>query len=80
MVFKAFDYPADLEPYPMHWSKTHDVLAFGHSNLINHAETSNVYIRNDYKNNIKRVYAIRDLKKGEELFVNYECHLSFNPI
>lgn len=50
--------------------KDEEVIVFGLCSIYNHSDNNNIYHDQDGKGNM--VYtAIRDIKKGEELYVNY---------
>ena len=50
--------------------KDEEVIVFGLCSLYNHSDNNNIYHDQDGKGNM--VYkAVRDIKKGEELYVNY---------
>ena len=67
--------------WSMWWTNKEDCLALGYINLLNHSEKyPNVCITNDYRNKMKRLYADRDIVKGEELLISYACELDFKPV
>ena len=45
-------------------------IALGYGSLYNHSDTPNIAWV-DWVDNVKIFYALRDIKKGEELFFNY---------
>lgn len=50
--------------------KDEEVIVFGLCSIYNHSDNYNVY--HDQDNNNNMIYtAVRDIKKGEELYVNY---------
>jgi hypothetical protein len=69
-----------LDVYPMGWSKKNDCIAFGVINLLNHSKNSNITLKRDKKNHLIRAYAKGNIKKGEELTINYICKLWFKPL
>lgn len=69
-----------LDMYPMYWTKSMDCIAFGFINLLSHSESSNVYLKRDRKNKLIYAYALKDIEKGHELTIHYECELWFSPI
>jgi hypothetical protein len=69
-----------LDVYPMFWDKNHDCIAFGYINLLNHDSDSNIRLEQDKKNLLFKAFAKRNIKKGEELTINYRCKLWFSEI
>lgn len=67
----------NINDWSMFYSKTHDCIALGNINLLNHSKDSNVYINTNYKNKTKYMYARRFIKAGEELVVDYDVPLWF---
>jgi len=70
----------DLDTHRMAWNKSQDCIALGHINLLNHSENPNVYIKKDFKIKRMSMFALRNIKAGEELTIHYECDLWFEPI
>jgi len=64
----------------MEWNDYENAIALGHINLLNHSDDPNCMIRNDYEFMHKSLYALRDIKEGEELTVKYKCKLWFKPV
>lgn len=75
-----YNYPPEIDNMRMSWNETHDVIALGITNLLNHSPNSNVTIFDDFKNRTKSVIAKRDIEEGEELTINYECDLWFDVV
>lgn len=46
-------------------------LALGLGSLFNHSKNRNITYKNDLKNKTINFIATRDIKKGEQLFINY---------
>lgn len=59
-----------LENYPFSWEGVKTCIALGYGSLYNHSDTPNIAWV-DWVDNVKIFYALRDIKKGEELFFNY---------
>ena len=58
--------------YVFDWSKNRIALALGLLSLVNHSSKKpNVNTKQNYKNNTIKMYAKRDIKKGEQLFLDY---------
>ena len=53
-------------------------LAGGFIMFYNHSSFSNVRLENDYSDMTITVFALRDIKKGEELVWNYDCEIWFD--
>lgn len=64
-------YQTKLKNYYFEWTKTHDAIVLGYGSLINHSFTPNAAYRWDFRNNSMAYFAIRDIKKQEEVFINY---------
>ena len=62
----------DLSCYVFDWSKNRIALALGIISLVNHSsKKDNVDTKQNYKNNTIKLFAIKDIKKGEQLFLDY---------
>ncbi|HKH63655.1 MAG TPA: SET domain-containing protein [Flavitalea sp.] len=62
-----------LHDYIFEWGgkKKQCCMALGWVSLYNHSYKSNCEYGMDYKNELIQIITVRDLKKGEELFINY---------
>lgn len=60
-----------LGDYYFEWSKDDFALALGHGSLYNHATDSNADYEIDIASQAIRFKALRSIKKGQEIFVNY---------
>ena len=62
-----------LHDYIFEWGgkKKQCCMALGWVPLYNHSYTSNCEYEMDYKSELIQIITMRDLKKGEELFINY---------
>jgi len=69
----------DLDTHRMAWTKSQDCIALGHINLLNHSNKPNAYIKRDFKNKRMTLCAKTDINSGDELTINYECDLWFEP-
>ena len=60
-----------LNRYTFEWTKTHSALVLGYRSLYNHSYMPNV--RYHFVYTTKEIFfrALRHIKEGEELFVNY---------
>lgn len=59
-----------LENYPFSWKERETCIVLGYGSLYNHSDTPNIdWV--DYPDHLKVFFALRDIKKGEELFFNY---------
>ncbi len=48
-------------------------IALGYLSLYNHAYQANCDYEMDYDSNLMRIKTVVDIKKGEELFINYNA-------
>lgn len=62
-----------LYDYIFEWGdeKDHCIMALGYVPMYNHSYQSNCEYEMDYENDLIRIRAVRDIEKGEELFINY---------
>ena len=60
-----------LECYFFDWNKQYDALVFGYGSMINHSNNPNAKYHRDYKNKTLIISAIKEIKSGEEVLVNY---------
>jgi SET domain-containing protein len=60
-----------LNRYTFEWTKSHSALVLGYGSLYNHSYSPNV--RYHFVYTTKEIFfrALRHIKEGEELFVNY---------
>jgi SET domain-containing protein len=65
-----------LSAYWYGWGKTYErgCIAFGYGSLYNHSYSPNARYRFYQKQKQIRYYALRDIKKGEEITINYNYH------
>ena len=65
-----------LFSYIFEWGKTRKqgCLALGYVSLYNHAYESNCDYEMDFEHKLVTIRTVRKIKKGEELFINYNAH------
>ena len=61
----------ELLNYYFEWTNSHNAIVLGYGSLINHSFKPNAAYTCGYKNKVMIYYAIKLIKKGEEVFVNY---------
>jgi len=61
----------ELLNYYFEWTNSHNAIVLGYGSLINHSFKPNSAYTWGYKNKVMIFYAIKPIKKGEEIFVNY---------
>jgi SET domain-containing protein len=54
-------------------------IALGYIGLYNHARPSNVRLERHYAENEMSIHALRDIAPGEELTIDYDIPLWFEP-
>ena len=69
-----------LFSYIFEWGKTRKqgCLALGYVSLYNHAYESNCDYEMDFEHKLVTIRTVRKIKKGEELFINYNAHPTDN--
>ncbi|KZE67148.1 SET domain-containing protein-lysine N-methyltransferase [Fictibacillus phosphorivorans] len=62
-----------LRDYYFNWGKNYDhvAVALGYGSLFNHSYKPNAKFDNNLKQETVDFYAIKNIKAGEEIFVNY---------
>lgn len=60
-----------FDHYVFDWDDSHEALALGYGSLCNHSYERNVEVDFDYENKLIIFSALRDIKIGEELLINY---------
>jgi uncharacterized protein len=60
-----------LGKYYYDWSKEYGCIVLGYGSLINHSYTPNTKYYHNYTSKVLTYRAIKDIKKGEEILVNY---------
>ena len=61
----------ELQNYYFEWTNSHHAIVLGYGALINHSFKPNAAYTCGYKNKVMIYYAIKFIKKGEEIFINY---------
>jgi len=61
----------ELRNYYFEWTKSHNAIALGYGSLINHSFKPNAAYTYGYKNKVMIFYAIKEIKKGREVLINY---------
>jgi len=61
----------ELLNYYFEWTKSHNAIVLGYGSLINHSFSPNAAYTWGYKYRVMIFYAIKLIKKGEEVFINY---------
>ena len=54
-------------------------IALGYISLYNHSTSSNVRLERHYADNEMSIHALRDIEAGEELTIDYDIPLWFEP-
>lgn len=74
-VLPRKDYPLAkktiLRNYYFMWGKTTSAICFGYGSYYNHSYSPNATYKKKIKEKIIEFIAIKDIKKGEEITVNY---------
>lgn len=60
--------------YYFEYSNKHFAIALGYGSLYNHSYLPNARYLYDYKNNLLKIKAIKDIKSGSEIFFNYNYY------
>jgi len=64
-----------LKEYVFSWPKTvwggKSVVVWGFGSIYNHSKNNNVDWITDEENNLFKFFTVRDIKMGEEIFINY---------
>ena len=60
-----------LTNYDYDWDDTNGAFVLGYCILTNHSYTSNAIFKRNYKEKKMEYYAVKDIKKDEEVFINY---------
>jgi uncharacterized protein len=72
LIPKNEDYKGPLYEYHYPWSRTHDSICMGFGSFFNHSSMPNIRILNIDKDNLTKTFVtLRDIKKGEEIFIFY---------
>ncbi|MFZ2026124.1 MAG: SET domain-containing protein-lysine N-methyltransferase [Microgenomates group bacterium] len=57
--------------YNYDWDDKNDALVLGYCGLTNHSFTANARYESDFKKKCMLYFAVKDIKKDEEVFINY---------
>lgn len=60
-----------LGHYNYAWTRSFDCIVLGYCGLVNHSYEPNAIYKRDYKTNQMKYYAMKAIKKDEEITVNY---------
>ena len=60
-----------LNNYIFEWNKEYIAIVLGYGSLYNHSYRPNARYAHNYQDKLTIFRAIKDIKKGEEIFVNY---------
>lgn len=76
MSMKEFDLikQTKLYYYFFEYTNNHFAIALGYGSLYNHSYDPNARYLYSYKNKQLIIKAIKDIKKGEEIFFNYNYY------
>ena len=78
VVFPLSNELDGLDDYRLMWTEEADAMASGCGNIYNHSDDPNVEFTFVFDMNIIKVYALKDLNVGDELFKKYSCPLWFS--
>jgi len=65
-----------LWKYYFAWNKKFDALILGYGSIYNHSEEPNAEVGFDYDQNCAHFRALTDIKKGGEIFIDYDWDLN----
>lgn len=60
-----------LSHFYYRWTEGVNALALGYGSLYNHSYCPNAYYRRNYENQTLEFVALRDIRPGEEILINY---------
>ncbi|MFH0772955.1 MAG: SET domain-containing protein-lysine N-methyltransferase [bacterium] len=60
-----------LTNYNYDWDDDNDAMVLGYCGLSNHSFSANVQYKRNFELKCMEYYAVKDIKKDEEIFVNY---------
>jgi len=61
----------EMQNYYFEWTNSHNAIVLGYGSLINHSFKPNAAYTYGYRNKVMIIYAIKSIKKGEEVLINY---------
>jgi uncharacterized protein len=68
-----------LQDYYYTWTEHSSVLVFGFGSFYNHSPHPNATVRRHVEELVMEYVALRDIEQGEEVCVDYDCPLWFEP-
>ena len=73
LAFSELDYhdKTVLSHYSYNWNDTHDAFVLGYCVLTNHSYEPNAKFVRNFKTKKMEYFAIKDIKKDEEILINY---------
>lgn len=71
----------ELKYYTFKYNELQDCLVLGDGEIFNHSDKQNVnyFLKSKGKRKLMHFVAIRDIKKGEQLFIDYNFDTQVNP-
>lgn len=69
-----------LADYYYKWGDSHFAMALGYGSLYNFSVTPNLSFEPDLKDKIMLYRARKSIRKDQELTINYQCDLWFEPV
>lgn len=57
--------------YNYEWNDKYECFVVGYGVLTNHSYEPNAFFKKDLRNMVMKYIALRDIKKGEEILINY---------
>lgn len=67
-----------LADYAFEYGENHSAILLGYGMLFNHSYQPNTDYEIDFKNHTFKFYAFTDIKKGDELLINYNGDVDDN--
>jgi uncharacterized protein len=67
-----------LDDYVFEYGKNHTAILLGYGMLFNHSYTPNATYDINFKNHTFDFFAYKDIKAGEEIFINYNGDVDDN--
>jgi SET domain-containing protein len=69
-----------LADYYYKWGDSHFALALGYGSLYNFSAKPNLTFKPDLESKVMLYRTRKSIRKDQELTINYQCDLSFEPI
>ena len=73
--YESFLEKTRLSSYYFTWDKKYHCIVLGYGSISNHSKNNNITFLKDKKNKIMIYKTIRDVRKGEELTIDYSNDL-----